>query len=96
MAWTLFAKGTPAQIVPLINALVSGTQTALEVAEVARAKTFLLAEVNSFAANQVVEIRASGSQNLDGSRCKLEVDPVSLLTTDAFVYASQEIYPTPP
>jgi hypothetical protein len=96
MAWTLFAKGTPAQLVTQINALVSGTLSALEVAEVARAKTALLAEVNSFAANQVVELRASGGQNIDGSRFKVEVDPISLLTTDAFVYNSEEIFPTPP
>jgi hypothetical protein len=80
MAWQLTAQGLPAALITQVQALTSGSGSALEVAQVARLITALVAELNSFPANQNLEINVQGIQNFDGERVTFRIQPVGSFT----------------
>lgn len=73
MAWNISAVGTPAVLVAQVNALVAASSA--ETASLARAKTAINAELNSYAAGQTLNLNASGNLNADGDAIHMTIQP---------------------
>lgn len=77
MPWFIDTKGTPGQCNTAVAALTTGDDGNGQNAQLARAISDIVNEVNSLSANQQIHVTASGFKDANVSSIQLQVEVIS-------------------